>query len=90
MELFKPILAVGQKEMEHFVLSVIETEAVPCRMLVSVAWVEKLVWVTGKVAETFNLVLYGVAMDDIHYYSNAVLVGCVYETFELFRCSEAA
>ena len=90
MELFKPILAVGQKKMEHFVLSVIEAEAVPCRMLVSVAWVEILVWVAGKVAETFNLVLYGVAVDDIHYYSNAVLVGCVDETLELLRCSEAA
>ena len=90
MELFKPIFAVGQKEMEHLVFSVIEAEAVPCRMLVSVAWIEILVWVAGKVAETFYLVLHGVAVYDIHYYSNAVLVGCVDETLELLRCSEAA
>ena len=60
VEFFKPILAVGQKEMEHFVLSVIEAEAVPSRMLVSLARIEILVRVAGKIAQTFQLVLHGV------------------------------
>ena len=60
MVLAEPVLAVAQQEVHHLVLTVVEAEAVPSRMLVSLARIEILVRVAGKIAQTFQLVLHGV------------------------------
>ena len=90
MELLQPILAVAEQEMDNVVLAIIEAEAVPCRMLVSVAGIEILVGVAGQVAQAFHLVLHGVRVDDIHHHGYSHLVGCVDERLQLLGCSEPA
>ena len=43
----------------------------------AVARIEILVRVASKVAESLNLVLHGMRMNDVHDYSYAVLVGFI-------------
>ncbi len=43
-----------------------------------------------KAAEAFVLVLYGVAVDDIHDYGDTALVGVVDKFFKFFGSAEAA
>ena len=59
MELIEPVLAVAEQEVQHLVLAVVEAEAVPCRMLAPASRIEILVGVSGKVAQSLNLVLHG-------------------------------
>ena len=59
VELLKPILTVGKQEVQHIVLAIVEAERIPCWMLMTVAWIEELIRITGKVAQTFDLVLHG-------------------------------
>lgn len=67
MEFLQPVLAVTQEEMEHVIFSVIETEAVPSGMFVTVTFIEELIGVAGEVTESFDFILDGVAVDYIHY-----------------------
>ena len=49
LEFFKPILTVGEQEVKHVVLAIVETEGVPCGMLMTVAWIEELVWIATEI-----------------------------------------
>ena len=60
MEFFQPVFAVGQQEVYDFILSVVETERIPCRMFAAVTLIEVLAGIAGKVAQTFHFVLYSV------------------------------
>ena len=90
VELGEPVLAVGKEEVEHFVLAVVEAEAVPSAVFAAAARIEELVGVTSIVAEAFDFVLYGVAVDKVHNDSDACLMGCIYELLELVGGAEAA
>ena len=90
MVLAEPVLAVAQQEVHHLVLSVVEAEAVPSRMLVSVARIEILVRVAGKIAQTFQLVLHGVRVHDVHDDCDSVLMGRIDEVLQFLRRSESA
>ena len=74
MELCKPELAVAQQEVNHLVLTVVEAETVPSRMFVTVARIEILVRIAGKIAKALNLVLHCMRMNDIHDNSNTILM----------------
>ena len=59
MIFLKPVLTVGEEEVEHIVLAIVEAKAVPSRMLVAVAGIEELIGVAGEIAESLYLVLHG-------------------------------
>ena len=59
-------------------------------MLVSVARIEVLVRITGKITETFHLVLHCMRVNDIHDDSNTILMGSIDEILEFLRGSETA
>ena len=46
--------------MKHFVLSVIKTEGIPCRMLTAVTLIEILARVARKIAQSFYFILHRV------------------------------
>ena len=47
MILLEPIFTIGKQEMNHIIFAIIKAEAVPCRMFVSVTWIEILIGITG-------------------------------------------
>ena len=59
-------------------------------MLMPVAWVEILVGVASEIAKSLYLVLHGMTVNDIHDYSDAILVCCVNEVLKLLRRTESA
>ena len=90
MKLLKPVLAVGQKEMDDVILAIVETQAVPRRMLMPIARIEILVRVACEVSQTLYLVLHGMRVDYVHNHRDALLVCRVNEGFKFFRSAEAA
>ncbi len=90
VELFEPVLTVRQEEVDHLVLAVVETEGVPCRMLMTVAGIEELVGVASQIAKTFHLVLHGMRVHNIHDDGNTVLVGGIDEFLQLVGSAETA
>ena len=90
MELCKPELAVAQQEVNHLVLTVVEAETVPSRMFVTVARIEILVRIAGKIAKALNLVLHCMRMNDIHDNSNTILMSRINKILQLFRSTETA
>ena len=90
MEFFKPVLTVRKQEMKHIILTIIEAKGVPSRMLMTVAGIEELVRIASEIAQALDLVLHGVAVDDVHDDGDAVLVGGVDEFLQFFRCSKSA
>ena len=90
MELCKPVLAVAQQEVDYLVLAVVEAEAVPGRMLMTVARIEILVRIAGKITKAFQLVLHCMRVDDVHDDGNTVLMGSINEILQLFWSTETA
>ena len=74
VEFVKPVFAVAQQEVYHFILAVVEAQTVPCRVLSAVAGIEVLAGISGEVAETFYLVLHSMAVYDVHYHGNSHFV----------------
>ena len=62
----EPILAVGEQEMEHLGLSVVEAEAVPRGVLAASAVVEVLIARAVEASESLQFVLHGVGMHQVH------------------------
>ena len=89
VELRKPILAVGQEEVDHLVLAVVEAKAVPCGVFAAAAAIKILGGVAGEVAEAFDFVLHSVALHHIHNYGDACLMRLVDELLQLFGRAEA-
>ena len=86
----KPVLAVGEQEVHHVVLAIVEAKAVPSRMLMTVAGIEILIGVAGKVAQSLYFVLHCMRMYYIHDYGNTVLMGCVDHLLQLLGSAESA
>ena len=80
MIFLQPVLAVGQQEMNDFILAIIEAQGVPCRMLMFLTRIEELVGVTSQVAQSFHLILDSMRMNDVHDDSHPVLVSLVDES----------
>ncbi len=77
--------------MYHLVLAVVEAKRVPCRVLASSGiGVEVLVDRAVEASDAFVFVLYSVAVDDVHDYGYAALVGVVDEFLEFFWSAETA
>ena len=66
--------------MDDLVLSVVETEAVPRRMLAPVATIEVLTRIACQIAQSLCLVLHGMALNEVHDYGKSLRVGFVDET----------
>ena len=90
VEFFQPVFAVGQQEVDDIVLAVVKAQAVPGWMFVTVAGIEELIGVAAEVAEAFDFVLDGMAMDDVHNNSQPHLVSRINEFLEFFRRAAAA
>ena len=83
LKLLEPVFAVREQEMQHLVLTIIETERIPCRMLVTIAWVEELIRIASKIAKTFNLVLNSMRMHDIHNNCHTILMSSINKLLQL-------
>ena len=90
MVFVEPELAVGQQEVEHLILAVVKTQAVPSRMLATVALIEILAGVAGKVAQALHFVLHGMRMHDVHDDGQSQLMCLVDELLQLLRRAETA
>ena len=90
LEFFEPVFAVGEQEVEYFVLSVVEAQGIPCRMFAAGITVEILVVAAVEASESFHFVFNGMRMHDVHNHGNSVGMGFVDKGFQLFRCAEAA
>ena len=90
MEFFEPVFAVAQQEVKHLVLAIVEAERIPCGMLAASVAVEILVVGSVEAAEPLDLVLDGVAVDDVHDDGDSALMGGVDKLLELFGGAEAA
>ena len=86
----EPELAVREQEMEHFVLAVVEAEAVPSGMLATCAVVEILVRRAVEIAESLQFVLHGMAVHEIHDDLHTPAVGIVDQRLQFVRRTEAA
>ncbi len=76
--------------MQHFVLAVVEAEAVPCRVLAATAVVEILIARSVEVTQTFQFVLYGMAVHEVHDHVHTSSVCVIDERFQLVRRTETA
>ena len=77
MEFLQPVLAIRHQEVKHVIFTVIETEAVPSGVFVTIAFIEELIGVAGEISETFDFIFYGVAVNDVHYDAEPHLVSGV-------------
>ena len=89
VEFFQPVAAVGQQEVQHLVLAVVEAQRVPCRVLMAVTGIEELVGVSCQIAKALDLVFHGMRVYNIHDDGNAHFVGCVNHFLQFLRGSEA-
>ncbi len=87
---FHPVFAVGQQEMEHLVLAIVEAERVPGRMFAASVAIEIEIIATVETPETLDLVLDGVAVDYVHDHSYAFGVSGIDQSLELLGCAETA
>ena len=90
MIFFEPIFAVAQQEMEHVVFAVIEAQTVPSRVFVAVAFIEKLIRVARQIAQAFDFIFNGVAVNNIHNDADTHLVSRVNHVFKLVGCAATA
>ena len=89
MELFQPILAIREQEVNYVVFTIVKAKRVPSGMLVSIAWVEELVGISSQVAQSLHFILHGMRMNDVHNHGNAVLMSGINQRFQFLGCSEA-
>ena len=59
-------------------------------MLMAIAGIEILVGVASQIAQTLNLVLYGMRVHDVHDHGDAQSVSFVDEGLQFLGCAEAA
>ena len=89
VELVEPVFAVGEQEVNHFVLAVVEAERVPRRVLPPVVAVEILVVGAVEAAQTLDLVLHGVRVHDVHDDGDAAPVSVVDEGLQVVGGTES-
>ena len=85
----KPELAVGEEEMEHRVLAVVEEEGIPGGMFAAVVAVEVEVVAAVDAAEALDFVFHGVGMHEVHDHGDAELMAFVDEALEVVGSAEA-
>ena len=88
--LIEPEFAVGQEEMYHFILSIVKTERIPCRMLTTTVAIEILIVASVKASETFHLIFNGMGMNDVHDHGYAHLMSGINQRLKLLGSSETA
>ena len=86
----EPEFAVAQQEIDYGILSIVEAERIPCRVLASAVAVEVLVVAAVEASQTLHLVFHGVGVYDIHNHRQTMGVCIVDKTLQLFRSAEAA
>ena len=89
MEFLQPIFTVGQQKVHHLILSIIKTQTIPCRMFASVTGTEILIRIARKITQSLNHVLDCMTMHNVHDDGHALLMGCIYQLFQFFRCTKS-
>ena len=74
--------------MNDIVLAIVKAKTVPSRMLVAVTGIEILIGVTGQIAQSLDLVLYGMGVNNVHDDGNAHPMGSVNKGLELLGRAE--
>ena len=86
---FHPELAVGQQEVQYFILSIVEAERIPSRMFSSVASVEILIRITGKITKALKFILHGMRVNKVHNHRYTHLVSSIYKFLKFIRSTES-
>ncbi len=76
--------------MYDLILSIVKTKAVPRRMFVTGSGVKELIGVTGQIAQPFHFILDSMTLNQIHDDRNAVLMGFINKSLEVFGRTEPA
>ena len=87
--LFHPVFAVGEQEVFHFVLAIIEAACAPGRVMSRRARIEVQVFPAVQQAKAFGFIAHGVRMDYIHDDGYTCSMGFIHQPLELFRSAEA-
>ena len=74
--------------MKHFILSIIKTERIPCRMFSAGTLMKILVGGPIKAAQTFCLIFHSMRMHNIHDNSNSIGMGCINKLLQLLGSSK--
>lgn len=75
--------------MQHRVLAIVKTEAIPGRMFASCPRIKIQIAVAVNSGETLCFILHGMRVHYIHYDSDAQAMGLIYESLEIIGCAEA-
>ena len=84
----QPELAVTQQEMQYFVLAVVKTQTVPCRVFAAPAVMEILVTCSVEVAQSFQLILDGMAVYQVHDHMHSATMHIVNQRLQFVRRAE--
>ena len=76
--------------MNHLILAIIKAKGIPCWMLTTATLHEILATITSKISQTFNLILHGMGLYNVHNNSNAHLVSLINQFLQLFWRTETA
>ena len=87
--LLQPEFAVREQEVKHGILAIVKAQRVPCGMLTLVVAVEVQVASAVKTAQTLNLVLHGMRMDNVHDDRQASGMSIIDEMFQFLGGAEA-
>ncbi|MPN08292.1 hypothetical protein SDC9_155574 [bioreactor metagenome] len=85
----EPEAAVGEQELEHFRLFIIEAERIPGAVFAAFAGIKILLAGAVETAETLDLVAHRVGVNQIHDHPQPHAVGGVDQPLELVRSAEA-
>ena len=87
--LLLPELQVGQQEVDHFALFIVEALGAPGAVITLCTVMEELIHSAVKLANTFTGILGSMGMDHIQQHRNAHLMGFIDQCLQLLRCTEA-
>ena len=88
-EFLKPVLAVGEQEMEHGVLAIVEQQGVPRGMLAASVAIEVEVVAAVKTSQSLHFIFHGVGVYDIHDHGYAETMRLVYESLKIIGRTES-
>ena len=88
-ELFHPIFAIGEQEVENLIFTVVKTERIPCRMFATTIAIKILVITAVKPAETLQFIFHSMRVNYIHNHGYSHGVRRVNKRFKFLRGAES-
>ena len=85
---FQPVFTVRQQEVNDFILAIVKTKRIPRRMFTTPSRIEILVRITGKITQSFYLILHCMGMNNIHNNSDTHSMSSIDQLLQLIRSTE--